>query len=189
MFPSGGSKVDRPISIWRPVWTGGQFVTDPGNCPTHPDCARLCVLQISIYRGVCIAPKPPLPKGRCPEGAEGFAVTYYEFALDFGEFVLLAAQSPSQKSVPKSRFLTAPFRQGGLWCAVNSPTNRNLKCTLSRAQSGCVHRPPGSVTNRLSGRPDKSKYDIFGCVIQMHMPERKPKWNFVENGEMETFSK
>ena len=48
-----------------------------------------------------------------------------------------------------------------------------------------------AITDRPYGykSTDKSKYDIFGCVIQMHMLERKRKSNFVENGEMETFSK
>ena len=91
---------------------------------------------ISICWRGCSAPKPPLSKGRCPEGvvlraanqksmiaggnhtsliSEGFAVIGYEFALDLGESVLPAAESPSQKSVPRNRGLTAPFRQGGLW--------------------------------------------------------------------------
>ncbi len=58
----------------------------------------------------CRSAKPPLPKGRCPKGGGIEAVPGNEFAQGFGEMVTPAAR------IPQSASLTAPFRQGSLWC-------------------------------------------------------------------------
>ena len=60
-----------------------------------------------------------LVKGRCPEGAEGFAVTYYEFALDLGEFVLLTANSPVKNRFRRADFCQPPLGKGAFAAKLN----------------------------------------------------------------------
>ena len=61
---------------------------------------------------MCSALKPPLCKGRWPEGPEGLCSSMLRISHEPMRIRNIFKQSPSQKS---DRFLTAPFAQGGLW--------------------------------------------------------------------------
>ena len=129
-----------PISICRPVWTGGQFVTDPGGGCTHPDCARPVVLQISICRGVhCTGAGAPqgFPRGEAVTkngSSEPFLVTdegcravILRFCLCIRPIPHRTARHPSSDPLyPRIRSGGPPSPRGKAWCTANSPANRNL---------------------------------------------------------------
>ena len=71
---------------------------------------------------MCSAPKPPLCKGRCPEGAEGLSQEIVCFCMGLGRIRYILLYNPSVTAYA----VTAPFNKGALRFEITAHINYNL---------------------------------------------------------------